>query len=96
LFAISSENFCVISGLGINLDNKIPTTCINEMIDQLSSVASAPHEKLAPLSVEKLLAVTFTQLEHLLNVVQEDQVQQVLELYYRYWLHRCVHTMALK
>jgi biotin-(acetyl-CoA carboxylase) ligase len=65
------------------------------MIAQLSSVASAPHEKLAPLSREKLLAVTFTQLEHLLNAVQAGQVQQVLDLYYSYWLHRCADTIAL-
>jgi biotin--protein ligase len=57
-------------GLGVNLDNRIPTTCINEMIAQFSSMASAPHEKLAPLSREKLFAITFTQLEHLLNAVQ--------------------------
>lgn len=74
-------------GLGVNLDNRIPTTCINEMIAQLSSMPSAPHERLAPLSREKLLAVTFTQLEHLLNAVQVGQVQQVLDLYYSYWLH---------
>jgi biotin-(acetyl-CoA carboxylase) ligase len=55
------------------------------MIAQLSSVAG---EKLAPLSCEKLLAVTFTQLEGLLNTVQTGQVQQVLDLYYSYWLHR--------
>ena len=95
LFALSSQHFCVISGLGVNLDNRKPTTCINEIIAQLSSMASAPREKLAPLSLEKLLAVTFTQLEILLNAVQAGQVQQVLDLYYSYWLHRCAHIMAL-
>jgi biotin-(acetyl-CoA carboxylase) ligase len=55
------------------------------MIAQLSSTAS---EKLSPLSCEKLLAITFTQLEGLLNAIQMGQVQQVLDLYYSYWLHR--------
>lgn len=83
-----NKTFAVCNvGLGVNLDNRIPTTCINEMIAQLSSMPSAPHERLAPLSREKLLAVTFTQLEHLLNAVQVGQVQQVLDLYYSYWLH---------
>lgn len=91
----SVYNTVVISGLGVNLDNWVPTTCINEMIAQLSSVTSAPHEKLAPLSCEKLLAVTFTQLERLLNAVQMGQVQQVLDLYYSYWLHRCADIMAV-
>ncbi|XP_023706545.1 uncharacterized protein LOC111863940 isoform X3 [Cryptotermes secundus] len=74
-------------GVGVNLDNKNPTTCINEMIVQLNSMASAPSEKLAPLSCEKLLAVTFTQLESLLNSIQMGHIQQILQLYYSYWLH---------
>jgi biotin-(acetyl-CoA carboxylase) ligase len=82
------DNTVVISGVGVNLDNRSPTTCINEIIAQLNSMASGPREKLAPLSCEKLLAVTFTQLEGLLNAVQAGHVQQVLDLYYSYWLHR--------
>jgi biotin-(acetyl-CoA carboxylase) ligase len=62
--------------------------CINEMITQVNSMASAPSEKLAPLSREKLLAVTFTQLESLLNAIQMGHIQQILQLYYSYWLHR--------
>jgi biotin-(acetyl-CoA carboxylase) ligase len=65
------------------------------VIAQFSSVASAPHEKLAPLSREKLFALTFTQLEHLLNAVQAGKMQQVLDLYYSYWLHRYTYIMAL-
>jgi biotin-(acetyl-CoA carboxylase) ligase len=65
------------------------------MIAQLSSMAYDPLEKLAPLSREKLLAITFTKLECLLNAVQAGQVQQVLDLYYSYWLHRYAHIMAL-
>jgi len=94
LFAVSSQYFCANSGLGVNLDNRIPTTCINEVIAQFSSMASAPHEKLAPLSREKLFALTFTQLEHLLNAVQAGHIQRVLDLYYSYWLHRCAYIMA--
>ncbi|XP_021926967.1 biotin--protein ligase isoform X2 [Zootermopsis nevadensis] len=71
-------------GLGVNLNNQAPTTCINEMIVQLSSTT---NEKLAPLSCEKLLSITFTQLEGLLNAVQMGHVRQVLDLYYSYWLH---------
>lgn len=95
MFTLSSQHFCINSGLGVNLDNRIPTTCINEVIAQFSSMASASHEKLAPLSREKLFAITFTQLEHLLNAVQAGQIQQVLDLYYSYWLHRCAYIMAV-
>jgi biotin-(acetyl-CoA carboxylase) ligase len=58
-------------------------------------MASASHEKLAPLSREKLFALTFTQLEHLLSAVQAGKMQQVLDLYYSYWLHRYAYIMAL-
>jgi biotin-(acetyl-CoA carboxylase) ligase len=58
-------------------------------------MASTPHEELARISREKLFALTFTQLEHLLNAVEAGKIQQVLDLYYSYWLHRCAYMMAL-
>ncbi|XP_069680984.1 biotin--protein ligase isoform X2 [Periplaneta americana] len=67
-------------GLGVNLDNRTPTTCINEMVAQLDGCPP-------PLSRERLLALTFTQLEVLLNAVQTGQVQHVLDQYYSFWLH---------
>jgi biotin-(acetyl-CoA carboxylase) ligase len=63
------------------------------MITHLSSTAS---QKLATLSCEKLLAITFTQLEGLLSAIQMGQVQQVLDLYYSYWLHRSVEITCIK
>jgi biotin-(acetyl-CoA carboxylase) ligase len=84
----------VISGVGVNLNNKNPTTCINEMIAQINSMASVPSEKLAPLFREKLLAVTFTQLESLLDAIQNGHIQQILQLYYSYWLHRSADLMT--
>jgi hypothetical protein len=64
------------------------------MIAQINSMASAPSEKLAPLSREKLLAVTFTQLESLLNAIQNGHIQQILQLYYSYWLHRSADLLT--
>lgn len=92
-FCTESWFYIVISGLGVNLNNQAPTTCINEMIVQLSSTT---NEKLAPLSCEKLLSITFTQLEGLLNAVQMGHVRQVLDLYYSYWLHRSVKTISME
>jgi biotin-(acetyl-CoA carboxylase) ligase len=66
------------------------------MIAQINSMASAPSEKLAPLSHEKLLALTFTQLESLLNAIQMGHIQQILQLYYSYWLHRSANVMTPK
>jgi hypothetical protein len=66
------------------------------MIAQINSISSAPSEKLALLSREKLLAVTFTQLENLLNAIQMGHIQQILQLYYSYWLHRSADLMTPK
>ncbi|KAJ9584247.1 hypothetical protein L9F63_021409 [Diploptera punctata] len=79
----SSVAVCDI-GCGVNLDNETPTTCINDMIKQLNATSS---DKLALLSREKLLALTFTQLEGLLHAVDAGQMHKVLDQYYSYWLH---------
>nr|CAD7202941.1 unnamed protein product [Timema douglasi] len=67
-------------GVGMNLDNNVPTTCINTLLREL---------KLAPLSLEKFLALVFTKLEKLLVTLEKGSsgVDQVRQLYYKYWLH---------
>lgn len=44
--------------------------------------------KVPPLSLEKWLAIFFTELERLLNLMQNNSDSQVMDLYYEYWLHR--------
>ena len=71
--------FQVVVGCGVNLSNKEPTKCINQMALEL---------KLNPISREMLLARIFNILESFLDIVENGCIEQsILEKYYKYWLH---------
>lgn len=71
-------------GAGINLDNDSPTTCLNSLIQEYNKTY---NQQLPKLTREKLLAKAFTQLESILDKMQEGDVQSIHDLYYLYWLH---------
>lgn len=73
-----------IPGTGINLSNSSPTICINDLIKKYND---ASNKKLKKLSFEKLLALIFSELEGLLNIVQNGNLDRFYELYYKYWMH---------
>ena len=63
----------------MNLSNKDPTKCINQM---------AAQKNLSPISRETLLARTFNNLENFLNIIERGLYErQIFDLYHRYWLH---------
>ncbi|XP_039288576.1 biotin--protein ligase isoform X2 [Nilaparvata lugens] len=74
---------CNVS-LGLNLSNKEPTTCINDMITELNKKTGS---SIASLSHEKFFAIVFTELERIVDLVQNGQIEDVISLYYKYWLH---------
>lgn len=45
-------------------------------------------KKLPKISLEKFFALIFTQLEKLLEAVQEGGLDMIFDLYYKYWLHK--------
>ena len=71
-------------GMGTNLSNNSPTTCINELIKNFNT---ANNEKLKKLTFEKFFAIVFNKIEYFLNEVQNGRVNTFFELYYKYWLH---------
>ena len=76
----------VTIGAGINLDNKLPTNSLNNIITSQGKTG---------LKQEVLLAETFNKLEHFISECNEGKVGGVLDLYYKYWLHsshRVRHT----
>ena len=68
----------VTIGAGINLDNKLPTNSLNNIIRS----QGRPE-----LRQETLLAETFNKLEFLISECNKGKMAAVLELYYKYWLH---------
>ena len=65
-------------GLGINLDNKLPTNSLNNIIRDQGR---------RELKQETLLAETFNKLEFFISECNQGSMAAVLKLYYKYWLH---------
>ncbi len=73
----------------MNINNVHPTISINKTIDLFNSETGS---SLPPLTVEHTLARTFNCLEKLLTVYEVEGVKSILDLYYKYWLHRYVQV----
>ena len=72
------NQLAVTIGAGINLDNKLPTNSLNNIIRSQGR---------RELKKEILLAETFNRLEFLISECNQGKMAAVLELYYKYWLH---------
>lgn len=71
-------------GIGFNLNNSVPTTCINDMITSFNMKNNA---NLPYLEYECFFANVFNEIEHLIDVVQDGDFQYLYDLYYKLWLH---------
>ncbi|XP_050355144.1 biotin--protein ligase isoform X2 [Nymphalis io] len=79
------EDVIIEIGTGVNISNGVPTTCVNDIISEYNKRNGTT---LAPISIEKFLARYCSQLETILEILdQENGSEAFLELYYHYWLH---------
>lgn len=79
----STTAICNI-GIGFNLDNSIPTTCINDVIQAYN----AKHNTNMPkLEYERFFANVFNEMEELIYIVQSGDFDHLYDLYYKLWLH---------
>lgn len=71
-------------GVGFNLDNSIPTTCVNDLIKtyNLKNNANLPY-----LEYERFFANVFNEIEKLIDIVQNGDFHYLYDLYYKLWLH---------
>lgn len=71
-------------GVGFNLDNSIPTTCVNDLIKtyNLKNNTDLPY-----LEYEPFFANVFNEIEHLTDIVQKGDFGYLYDLYYKLWLH---------
>ncbi|XP_054733910.1 biotin--protein ligase [Anastrepha obliqua] len=76
----------IIANLGcaMNLDNKKPTTCINDMIQEYNT---ANRANLPLLKYEEYVAMTFNEIERLLEKVKSGNFDYFYEQYYTQWMH---------
>ncbi|ESO02413.1 hypothetical protein HELRODRAFT_65278 [Helobdella robusta] len=74
-------------GCGINICNKYPTTCINDLIEQHNKLRAGQSEPLPTFTVEEFLGRLISQIDRLIQTYQSDEGAEFFELYYNYWLH---------
>lgn len=75
---ISGHEVSATIGIGVNLNNKRPTVCLNELLVEAGS---------KPISLECFIASVLNQVERLIDCVNAHKLQQVLNLYHDHWLH---------
>ncbi|XP_031554361.1 biotin--protein ligase-like [Actinia tenebrosa] len=78
------NSFSAVIGMGVNVSNKEPTICINDVIKQYNE---ENNTHLAELSLEMLLARTVTCMENLIVDFQKHGKEGFLRKYYKWWLH---------
>ncbi|KZC12067.1 Biotin--protein ligase [Dufourea novaeangliae] len=76
-------NVCNI-GVGVNLYNKEPTCCINDIIKMFNKTY---NKQLKTISYEQYFAIVFNEIERWMNIVQSGNADEFLDAYYTYWIH---------
>ena len=81
--------FIIVIGCGINLDNKQPTTCVNELIQQHNENIEATNGKvkLKELRKETFLALIATYFEKYMDVLLTRGFEPLKANYINSWLH---------
>ncbi|XP_059631878.1 biotin--protein ligase 2-like [Cornus florida] len=75
-----SKKFNVSAGIGLNVDNEKPSSCLNSELQKLTSVAYQ-------LRKEDILAAFFNKFENIFGLFLNEGFQPLEELYYKTWLH---------
>lgn len=81
---LNQSTSIINAGCALNVGNSSPTTCINDLIENLNTTKNknVPH-----LSYEKTFAIIFNEIEKVLNKVQTGDFDFLYNSYYRNWLH---------
>ncbi|XP_041013451.1 biotin--protein ligase 2-like [Juglans microcarpa x Juglans regia] len=75
-----SKKFNVSVGIGLNVDNQKPTTCLNAVLREHSDVAYR-------FSRQEILAAFFNKFERFYDLFIDQGFQSLEELYLKTWLH---------
>lgn len=83
------RKFFVIMGVGLNLANRTPTTCVDTLIEQAAAAAggAAAAGSIPPVRREDLLAGIVNRLEPMLARLAAEGFAPFEEEYCRHWLH---------
>ncbi|XP_009587909.1 biotin--protein ligase 2 isoform X1 [Nicotiana tabacum] len=82
-----SKKFYVSAGVGLNVGNEKPTTCLNAVLKKVNPLSRE-------LKREDVIAAFFNKFENLYDVFSEQGFQALEGLYYRTWLHSGQRVMV--
>lgn len=74
-------------GCGVNVANKDPTICINDLIQIANETLQQNSDSLDLLRTEEVIALSLNALEDVIAKFQANGPDDFKQLYYKYWLH---------
>eukprot|EP00946_MAST-07B_sp_MAST-7B-sp1_P001046 g1046.t1 len=80
-----SKSFVVVAGIGLNILNEQPTTCLEQL--RKSMIGSGNDKIGASVSCAAVLAAFFNTVEPMLNQFRSDGFDPFLDEYLAHWLH---------
>lgn len=84
-----SRKFNVSAGIGLNIDNQKPTTCLNAVLQRLGYTANQ-------LQREDIIAAFFNKFESFYDIFISQGFQALEILYYKTWLHSGQRVIVLE
>ncbi|AOA63392.1 Biotin:apoprotein ligase, covalently modifies proteins with the addition of biotin [Komagataella phaffii GS115] len=85
---IFDEQYHMVAGCGLNVNNAAPTTSVNSVISAINEVrAKKGLTGIPPVEMEVVLAGFLYHLERMFNEFKTSGFSPFLDLYYRRWLH---------
>lgn len=85
--------YYVTNGVGVNLDNKEPTICINSILKSIlekhvnPKIYDVNSQRLKKIGREKLMAQILDNFERYFDEFNDKGFQAIEGLYFKYWLH---------
>jgi len=76
----SAKKFHIVVGVGLNVGNRQPTTCLDALLEEINEQAPC-------LSRDELLAVVMGKFEELFNLFSTQGFYALETKYYERWLH---------
>uniref|UniRef100_T1J4N2 BPL/LPL catalytic domain-containing protein n=1 Tax=Strigamia maritima TaxID=126957 RepID=T1J4N2_STRMM len=80
------DTFHCVIGCGFNVNNSVPTTCLNDLILR-RNLTDPENFSLDPMTVEEVIAKVVSRLDELVWLFQSSGYESVVELYCRRWMH---------
>jgi biotin--protein ligase len=87
-WAASTQQFCVLTGIGLNVSNSQPTTCLDDIIiSQQQQQQQQQKQGPARVCKEQLLACVLNHLESCFDTFQSQGFEPLRPLYLSRWMH---------